>query len=395
VNALRYLPFALRAFVKRGPPVHLTLFVTGKCNLRCRHCFHWKEVAAGVAGPSADQVDKLAAACARLGPLVWVSFGGGEPFLRRDLAELARSFGSRGLRHLAIPTNGLVEERQHEAVERILRENPELFLSVAISFDGPPAVHDSIRQIPGGHARSMASVRALKAQRDALPSELGSRLGVGLLLTLTSENQDELSEHMDVLARELEPDNITLNLARGTALEPHLLQVDLARYRELVAAKARLISSGALPYFDFPLARLAVARDRAMYEHVERVASGGPLGRHLPCTAGSLSAVVFENGSLQPCEILGRELGNLNDVDWDLERLWNSAQARELREHIERTKCKCTWECAQADNVLFNKRAWPSLARAALAPRAQADRPRAARTRADRAQADRTEERTA
>lgn len=374
MNSLRYLPFALRAFVKRGPPVHLTLFVTGKCNLRCRHCFHWKEVAAGVEGPSAEQVDKLAASCARLGPLLWVSFGGGEPFLRRDLADLARSFGSRGLRHLAIPTNGLVEERQHDAVERILRENPELYLSVAISFDGPPAIHDAIRQIPGGHGRSMASVRALHAQRQQLPAELRARLGVGILLTLTSENQHVLAAHLEELARELAPDNVTLNLARGTAMEPHLLEVDLARYRELVATKARLIESGALPYFDFPLARLAVARDRAMYEHVERVASGATNG-HLPCTAGSLSAVVFENGSLQPCEILGRELGNLNDVDWDLERLWKARAANELREHIERSRCKCTWECAQADNVLFNKRAWPSLALAALGGEARGRRP--------------------
>lgn len=365
MNALRYLPFALRALRKRGPPLHLTLFVTGRCNLRCRHCFHFKEVAAGVAGPSAADVDRLAASCARLGPLLWVSFGGGEPFLRRDLAELARSFGSRGLRHLAIPTNGLVEERQHDAVAQILRENPELYLSVALSFDGPPEIHDAIRQIPGGHARSMASFRALKAQRDALPPEQRSRLGIGLLVTLTSENQHVLAAHLEELVRELAPDNVTLNLARGTALDEKLLNVDLDRYRELVAAKRRLVDSGALPYFDFPLARLAVARDRAMYEHVERVARGDR-SSHLPCTAGSLSAVIFESGSLQPCEILGRELGNLNDVAWDIERLWNSPAADALREEIERTRCACTWECAQADNVLFNAKSWGALTRAAV-----------------------------
>lgn len=368
LNALRYLPFALRALRKSGPPLHLTLFVTGRCNLRCRHCFHWKEVAAGVAGPSAIQVDQLAASCARMGPLLWVSFGGGEPFLRRDLPALARSFGSRGLRHLAIPTNGLVEERQHDAVAQILRENADLFLSVAISFDGPPPIHDAIRQVAGGHARSMASLRALKEQRASLPADQRARLGLGILVTLTSENQDTLAPHLEELVRDLAPDNVTLNLARGTAMEEQLLNVDLARYRELVATKARLVASGALPYFDFPLAKLAVARDSAMYEHVARVASGDR-SSHLPCTAASLSAVIFENGSVQPCEILGRELGNLNDVDWDLERLWSSEQARELRQHIERTRCACTWECAQADNVLFNPRAWPALARAAAGVR--------------------------
>lgn len=366
MNALRYASFALRGFARRGAPLHLTLFVTGRCNARCRHCFHWREVAAGVAGPSAEQVERLAASAARMGPLLWVSFGGGEPFLRRDLPELARSFASRGLRHLAIPTNGLVEERQHESVARILAENPGVFLSVGVSFDGPEAIHDSIRQVRGGHARARASVAALKAQRAALPREQAERLGIGILVTLTSENQQVLAQHLEELVAELAPDNATLNLARGTALEPHLLEVELDRYSELVATKQRLCAEGRLPYFDFPLARVAAARDRAMYEHVERVARGDR-SRHLPCTAGTLSAVIFESGSVQPCELLGRELGNLNEADWDLERLWNAPAAELLREEIERTRCSCTWECAVADNVLFNRRAWPRLAREVLA----------------------------
>jgi MoaA/NifB/PqqE/SkfB family radical SAM enzyme len=335
------------------------VFVTGRCNARCRHCFHWKEVAAGVAGPSLANLERLAESAARLGPLLWVSFGGGEPFLREDLADAARAFGRRGLRHLAIPTNGLVEARQGPTVERILSENPGLYLSVAVSFDGPPAIHDSIRQVPGGHARAMDAVRSLKAQAARHPG----RLGVGILLTLTSENQELLAAHLEELVLELAPDNATLNLARGTAMQPHLLEVDLDRYAELVAVKARLSREGRLPYFDFPLARLAAARDRLMYERVERVARGDGDRGHLPCTAGTLSAVVFEDGAVHPCEILGRELGNLNDVDWDLGTLWRGAAAEELRRAIADTRCRCTFECAQADNVLFNARAWPRLLR--------------------------------
>jgi radical SAM protein with 4Fe4S-binding SPASM domain len=116
-----------------------------------------------------------------------------------------------------------------------------------------------------------------------------------------------------------------------------------------------------LPYFDFPLAKLAVARDELMYEHVGRIAAGDR-SKHLPCTAGQLSAVVFENGEVHPCEILGESMGNLNAVDWDLERLWNEHAARRLRETIERERCACTWECAQADNVLFQPKLWPRLA---------------------------------
>ncbi len=355
MNALRYLPFASRALFRAGPPLHLTVFVTGVCNARCRHCFHWKEVAAGVSGPSLEQFAKLADSVHKLGPLLWVSFGGGEPFLRRDLAEVAEAFGRHGLRHLAIPTNGLVEGRQDALVEDILKRCPETYLSVSVSFDGPPDIHDSIRQVPGGHARSMDAVRRLREQaRDQ------KRLGVGIIVTVTQENQDTLAAHMEELVHELRPDNVTINLARGTALEEHLLDVNIERYEEVVRTKERLVSEGVLPYFDFPMARLASARDRVMYERVAAEARERG-ANYVPCTAGKLSAVVFENGSVHPCEMLGQEIGNLNDVDWDLGRLWNAQPAEDLRDEIRKTRCTCTWECAQADNVLFTPSLWPGL----------------------------------
>jgi len=188
------------------------------------------------------------------------------------------------------------------------------------------------------------------------------RLGVGVIVCVTRENQDVLAEHVEELVRELRPDNVTVNLARSDALDRTLLDVDIARYEDVVAAKKRLQESGVLPYFDFPLARVAQARDEMMYEHVARVARGENASQHLPCTAGSISAVVMENGEVRACESLPDAIGNLADTGWDLEKLWNGAAARALRQRIESTKCACTWECAQADNVLFNARKWPELA---------------------------------
>ena len=358
MNASRYLPFLARALRSEGPPLHLTLFVTGVCNARCRHCFHWKEVEAGVSGPSLEEVERLAESSSRMGPLLWVSFGGGEPFLRRDLAKLGRAFGKRGLRHLAVPTNGLVEAHQHEITAELARENPDTYLTVSVSFDGPPEIHDSIRQVPGGHARSSESVRQFLKQK-----EEHDNLGVGILLCVTQENQDTLADHMEELVRELRPDNVTINLARGTAMEEHLLNVDPARYREVVERKKQLVERGLLPYFDFPLGRLAVARDRVVYDQIA-AQSEGKEAKYLPCTAGRLSAVIFEDGSVHPCEILGKSMGNLNEVDWNLDKLWQEYTAKDLRKEIHRTRCTCTWECAQADNVLFNVRSWPRLAKA-------------------------------
>jgi len=53
-------------------------------------------------------------------------------------------------------------------------------------------------------------VRALRKQAAANP-----RLSVGILLCVTRENQHALADHMTELVRELAPDNVTINLARG------------------------------------------------------------------------------------------------------------------------------------------------------------------------------------
>lgn len=341
--------------------MHLTVFVTGRCNMRCRHCFHWQGVERALPGPTLEELERLATSAARLGPLLWVSLGGGEPFLRDDLPGIAGAFGRSGLRHLAIPTNGLVGEMEAR-IRGALAAAPETFLSVAISIDGEPAVHDAIRQVPGGHARALEAFRRLRSMADAEP-----RLGAGLIMTVTRENQDHLAGHIEELVDELRPDNVTLNLARTDAMDTSLLEVDVERYREVVATKERLQRDGRLPYFDFPMARLAAARDRRMYQHVARLSearsAGRDLGRrHLPCTAGSLSAVIFEDGELRACEVRGDTMGNLAEVDWDLGRLWGSEEARSLRAAIRDERCACTWECAQADNILFQPRAWPGLA---------------------------------
>jgi len=295
-----------------------------------------------------------------MGPLLWVALAGGEPFLRLDLPELAAAFGRHGVKHLSIPTNGLVGERQHDAVERMLSLCPETHINVAVSIDGPPEVHDEIRQVEGGHERALAAAARFREQ-----ASREERLGAGLIVTVTRENQDVLADHLEELVKEVRPDHLTINLARTDALDPTLLEVDLDRYREVVAAKRRLQEQGLLGRYEHPFARVAEARDRLMYRRVEQVGRGTG-GKHLPCTAGTLSAVIFEDGTVRACEVLEEELGSLGEVGWDLEALWESERAHALRRTVRETRCECTWECAQADNVLFRPESWPALAREVL-----------------------------
>ncbi|HKE00824.1 MAG TPA: radical SAM protein, partial [Planctomycetota bacterium] len=353
LGAARYLQFAKRAVVRDGPPIHLTLYVTGRCNARCRHCFHWKEVDAGVEGLPLAAMERVAATIG--GELLWLAFAGGEPFLREDLGEIARAFARTRPRHVSIPTNALVEEITVGGAERVCAAVPDAFVNVSVSFDGPREIHDRIRAVPGGFDRSIETLAALRALQ-----KRRANLGVGVIFTVTAENQDGAAEFVTWLRRELRPDNVTINLARGGPRDLALLKVDPAKYRAAVEAKTRDLRDGSLPYFRFPMARVAAARDLVMYERIEGHARGD--GDYRPCLAGRLSAVVYEDGRVAPCEILPDDFGNLRDVDFDLGRLWTSPRAQSLRDRIWAEKCACTWECQAGVNVLFTPSLYPRLA---------------------------------
>src|SRR6266568_8284797 len=81
------------------------LFVTSRCNAFCRTCFYHAELNQP-GDMTFAQIEKISSTMPPITDL-WLS--GGEPTLRRDVAEIIDTFvGNNGVRRLIIPTNGLV-----------------------------------------------------------------------------------------------------------------------------------------------------------------------------------------------------------------------------------------------------------------------------------------------
>ena len=72
-----------------------------------------------------------------------------------------------------------------------------------------------------------------------------------------------------------------------------------------------------------------------------------------PCTAGTLSYVIWEDGRVNACEILPDTIGNVNNQVFP-KNIFKSPKAKELRKKIKETKCKCTYECAMSTNTFFS-----------------------------------------
>lgn len=79
------------------------------------------------------------------------------------------------------------------------------------------------------------------------------------------------------------------------------------------------------------------------------------------CPAGSIFGVIMSDGTVFPCEVLDKPLGNLKDYDYDFLKLWFDSEAINTKKWIKDTKCNCHWECAWTYNILSNVKYVPSL----------------------------------
>jgi radical SAM protein with 4Fe4S-binding SPASM domain len=138
----------------RGIPLSVHVDLTMRCNELCVHCYRVIEDRREL---TTAEVKTLLADLARAGTL-YLTFSGGEIFLRPDLFELIAE--AKRLRFdLRLKSNALlitVERAQR------LRELGVRQVDVSIySVDG--AVHDAVTKIPGSLTRSLAGIDRLRA----------------------------------------------------------------------------------------------------------------------------------------------------------------------------------------------------------------------------------------
>jgi MoaA/NifB/PqqE/SkfB family radical SAM enzyme len=265
----------------------------------------------------------------------WITFSGGEPFLRRDLEDLCQSaYELCRPAILNIPSNGLLYQQIPDRVREIARRCPESQLIVNLSLDGVGARHDEIRNVPGNFERTMACYRGLRAVAD---SGDAPNLTLGLHTVISKFNLDELEE-IYALAQELAPDSYVTEIAEerveldtvGAGITPS--PDDYARVIDWLRARLRGQTFGGI-------SRVTQALRLVYYDLVKRIMR--EQRQVIPCYAGWLSAHIMPDGEVWECSVMGTSMGSLRDVDYDLCRIWTSARAREVRRAVKTRGCYC------------------------------------------------------
>ena len=328
------------------------LFVTSSCNARCRTCFYWLELNRK-GDMTYGEISKLSSTMPNFQDL-WLS--GGEPFLRKDLAEIISLFyDNNGIRGVRIPTNGLPTDQIVKTVKTVLEQCPRIQLEIDISIDGFSTTHDRIRAVPGNFDRALQTMQELENLRKTSPN-----LTLYVNSVITSENGSEIvslghhfSENHDLDGHYFQiirgdPKDQTLQAVRPEALKE--------TYREALSLNVRYISKTSR--FKGKLTRLRKAFWKAgyafTYETQLKNYTHGAKWK-MPCTAGQTSVVIDYNADVRVCE-LRKPIGNLRKYGMDFQRFWHSTErSREVRQ-VEFDQCFCTHICFMYDSMRHSKR---------------------------------------
>ena len=93
----------------------------------------------------------------------WITFSGGEPFLREDIADICiKAYKICKPKIMNIPTNGILSDRIEKQVNRILEFCPNTKVIINLSVDAIGDKHDEIRGSKDSFERVMETYKRLR-----------------------------------------------------------------------------------------------------------------------------------------------------------------------------------------------------------------------------------------
>ena len=347
-----------RGWMKPINPLTFTFSVTAACQSRCQTCnignVYLDNPKIAKNNLSLDEIEKVFKS---LGRVYFFNVSGGEPFMRKELAEIIRlACVHLKPRLFHIPTNG-IGTRQIEAVTLQLLKHMDEHLPASVpitikpSIDGVGAVHDHVRGYKGNFEKLERTIDALLEIRQRHP-----RLHVDLGTVISNHNLQHLDEIEDwVHARGIESYRHEIAEQRAefhNLGDPITPSPDV--YAELVERfKAKILEN---VKSKAPLTRLTEAVRMVYYDVAVQILK--ERRQVSPCYGGISNIHMNYDGEVWPCCVLGgtQSLGRVRDFDYDVQALLRSDGARASRKYIADGNCACPLANQWLNNVLLSPR---------------------------------------
>lgn len=329
-----------------GQPRFLTYIVTFTCNARCIMCDSWKKPS-----PNDLSLAEIERVFEQLPQLDAVRLTGGEPFVRKDFADIA-ALVQKHLKpmFLHVTTNGFLPDRVVDFVENRDRSLP---LQLLVSVDGVKEKHNYVR------GKDTAWDSVMKTLQSIAPRQ--KELNVKLMVNQTIVDAEGV-EHYKLLRDVLKPMGVrnnmvmaydasaTYSLEEETEVAPDKIG-QFFTYGEFTDDHLReLLDEVERDLDDFPFAdRMAKRyylrgiRNRLLRE------DGEPNPK---CVALNAHLRMLPNGDVPTCQFNTKRVGNLRDQTFA--EVWSQANERAARQRDWVAKCPGCWaECEVLPSAIY------------------------------------------
>ncbi len=317
--------------------MNLTLGLSYRCNSRCKTCNIWKRKNIEKE-LSLEEFRRIFEKIGR-NKLYLLILTGGEPFLHKDIAEIA-IFAEKycSPKTIVIPTNCILENRIIEKTKEILENCKKSHITVNISLDEIGDKHDEIRGVKGNFKRAIETYKKLKQLE-----QLYSNFDVSIHTVISKFNYRNFQQIYNSLNK-LNPKNYITEIAENRE-ELSTMGCDITpSYEEYSGAIDFLINQ----IKDKKL-NLKQALRLEYYKMVKELLKTKK--QIVPCYAGIASAQIDPTGEVWFCCIRSESIGNLKETDYDLMRLWNNEKAKKQRKSIAKKECYCPLASANYTNL--------------------------------------------
>ncbi len=300
--------------MERNIPFIVHWELTYRCNLKCSHCYclHHDEKEEFTLTEIKSVIDKLAGMQS-----LYITFSGGEIFVRKDFFAIARYARIKGFA-LRLLTNGTsITGRVADDIKQIHPLSVEMSL-----YASNPGLHDNITGVRGSFEKTVEAFRLLR--------ERGVRATVKSLLMRQNANQlGGLRKLSHELGAGLVYDFIVIPGDDGTK-DPLSFRVDEKEIPEIFRED----------------------EDAVSFEPLQKVDDDTFM-----CSAGLNNISISPYGDVSPCVGMKERAGNLREQS--LEEITNS----EVLHKVRSTKFSDLWACRECRIAPYCRRC-PGLAAA-------------------------------
>ncbi|HNV85639.1 MAG TPA: radical SAM protein [Candidatus Omnitrophota bacterium] len=294
--------------LRKNVPLTVIINLTNRCNSRCRHCYAEYYNRSGENELSTEKVKEIILALRQNG-CQRISFGGGEPLLRKDIGELIAFVNSLGM-YSTLNSNGILIP-QFLSELKTARSRPD---SLAVSLDGRPEHHDRLR----GAGTAAKALNGIIAARKA-----GIRVHSNTVLS--KHNLNDIDYLLDLARRYGFKTEFSLVISNifGNSLPEDEFKPSTEEFRNALLHIIRRKKEGA-PILTSAKAFQSVLNCWKDFS-IEGVVNAPPPEGMPGCPAGKFFGIIDPDGTLWACPHLIGKIDADNVLETGVARAWQTA----------------------------------------------------------------------